>query len=119
MRQHPDLTHSFLGAELARVEFGINDSEILNAIAYHTTGRKKMSRLEKLLYVADMIEPNREPYRVLNELRALARKNLDDAFFEGLHHKIEYTNKKKKHVHPLSKEALEYYTKVNKEEKYD
>ena len=117
MRMQPDLTHSFLSAALAKIELGINDAEILDAIAYHTTGRKKMSKLEKVLYVADMIEPNRELYTKLNRLRAFARENLDDALIEGLRYKIEYTTKKKKHVHPLSLDALEYYEK--REEKHD
>jgi len=120
-RKNPDLTHSFLSAELVRVELGINDAEILDAITYHTTGRKKMSKLEKVLYVADMIEPNREPYPKLENLRTLARKNLDNAVIEGLRQKIEYTVQKKKTVHPLSLDALEYFTghKEKEEEKHD
>ena len=112
MAKNIDLTHSFLSAALARAEFGVNDTEILDAISYHTTGRKKMSKLEKVIYVADMIEPNREPYPILDELRTLARVNLDDAFLEGLRYKVLYTAKRKNQVHPLSTGALEYYSKT-------
>src|SRR6185437_13243576 len=56
---HHELWHAPVGAIIARDEFNISDSDVLNAIRYHTTGRANMSALEKLIYIADMIEPGR------------------------------------------------------------
>lgn len=55
-----ELLHGPVGAYIAESEFGITDEEILNAIRFHTTGREAMSNLEKIIFVADMIEPNRK-----------------------------------------------------------
>lgn len=55
-----ELLHGPVGAYIAESEFGITDEEILNAIRFHTTGRVAMSNLEKIIFVADMIEPNRK-----------------------------------------------------------
>ena len=56
---NPGLLHAKLGAYLAEAKFDIEDKEILDAITYHTTGRPRMTLLDKILYVADYIEPNR------------------------------------------------------------
>ena len=60
MEKQPDLIHPFLGAEVAKREYQIQDEEILNAIRYHTTGRANMTLLEKIIFIADYIEPHRE-----------------------------------------------------------
>ena len=62
--------HQFLGAMVARDTFGVHDEEILDAIKYHTTGRKQMGWLEKLVFVSDKIEPTR-PYDSSNLLKAM------------------------------------------------
>ena len=76
------LLHSKTGAVQAKVEFGVNDA-VYNAIKWHTTGRAGMSELEKVIYLADYIEPNRD-FEGVGELRALAYINLDDAMIMGL-----------------------------------
>ena len=58
-RSHPFLLHSRLGAYIAHEKYGIDDQEILSAINYHTTGRREMSLLEKIIYIADYLEPGR------------------------------------------------------------
>ena len=115
MINQSDLTHSFLGAVLAKDMFGIEDEDILNAVRYHTTGRKNMSVLEKIVYLADAIEPGRAYFEGLDELRELAYEDLDKAMAFSLEHTISYNEKKNRLIHPLSKEALEYYK--NKEDK--
>jgi predicted HD superfamily hydrolase involved in NAD metabolism len=75
---YPILLHGPLSAEIAREKIGITDEEILDTIRWHNTGRKNMSVLEKLLYIADKIEPTRD-YPGVEELRALAWKSLDEA----------------------------------------
>ena len=60
MEKQTDLIHPFLGAEVARREYQVTDEEIIHAIESHTTGCPAMTMLEKIIYIADYIEPNRE-----------------------------------------------------------
>ncbi len=77
-KQNPELLHGKLAAYIAKEKFGIDDEDILSAVAYHTTGRPEMSLLEKIIYVADFTEPGRV-YPEANEIRELADKNIDKA----------------------------------------
>ena len=72
------LLHSPAGATFAKENFGIEDKEILDAICYHTTGRGGMNTLEKIVYLADKIEPSRN-YTDLTPIRAAAEKDLESA----------------------------------------
>ena len=72
------LLHSPAGAAFAMEQLGIEDREILDAICYHTTGRGDMSVLEKIVYLADKIEPSRD-YTDLTPIRAAAEKDLNSA----------------------------------------
>lgn len=78
MLECPAVLHGPLAAHMAEREFGISDCDILNAVRYHTTGRRGMSQLEKVIYLADFIEPNR-CFDGVDEVRALAEENLDRA----------------------------------------
>ncbi len=109
LKEQPDLIHSFLGAAVAEREYGINDKDILNAICYHTTGRPNMSRLEEIVYLADMTEPNRVSYEGLDKIRELSYHNLKEAVAEALNMTINFNRGKDRIVHPLSLEAFEYY----------
>lgn len=77
----PQLAHSKLAAKILEDRFGITDEDILNAVSYHTTGRANMSLLEKIVYVADAVEPNRT-YPEAEELNRLAFQDLDQAGYE-------------------------------------
>lgn len=72
------LAHSKVAAEILSREFGVKDQDVLDAVRSHTTGRKGMSLLEEIVYVSDAIECNRS-YDELEELQALARRDLDAA----------------------------------------
>ena len=72
------IIHSPAGATFAKEEFGIEDKEILDAICYHTTGRGSMTVLEKIVYLADKIEPSRN-YMDLGPIREAAEHDLDEA----------------------------------------
>ncbi len=109
MEKQTDLIHPFLGAEVAKREYQVMDEEILNAIRYHTTGRAEMSLLEKIIYIADYIEPNREKFAGLDEARRLAYLDLDLAMKYILEKTIDYVKARGRLTHPLSIEALEYY----------
>lgn len=108
LKSQPDLTHSFLGAKIAEKEYGINDNEILDAIAYHTTGRPNMSMLEKIIFIADYIEPNRDYFQGLDKVRELAYKDINKAVICSLENTINYNKHKKRIIHPLGIAALEY-----------
>ncbi|MDR1012905.1 MAG: bis(5'-nucleosyl)-tetraphosphatase (symmetrical) YqeK [Lactobacillales bacterium] len=73
-----NIWHGVVGAILIERELGVTDSEILQAVTLHTTGSSNMSLLDKILYVADYIEPNRN-FSGVNEARKFAEVNLDEA----------------------------------------
>jgi len=115
LREQPELIHSFLGAEMARHDFDIEDEEILSAIRYHTTGRPNMSDLEKIIYLADFFEPSRKPFEGIETIRSLAYTDLNKAMDFALNHTIDYIGKKNRLVHPLSLEAADYYRKLKED----
>ena len=108
-RENLALLHADLGAKIAEIEFGVQDREILGAIQYHTLGRKKMTNLEKILYLSDMIEPNRRDYEGLAGLREISRRNLDEATLYGLELSIAHIERKGQAIHTQTKEAESYY----------
>lgn len=111
------LLHAELGTYFAEQEFGIDDPEILDAIRYHTLGRENMSTLEKILYLSDIIEPNRKDFEGLNELRELCFSNLDRALLYGFGLTIAHTNRKGHILHNQTIEAERYIReKLRKEE---
>lgn len=95
----PDLLHGPVGAVLAREDYGIEDSEILTAIAVHTTGAEEMSELDKIVYIADYIEPNRS-FSGVERLREAAWKDLDWCMSLCFDQTIFYLIKEKKLIHP-------------------
>ncbi len=81
------LLHAPVGAALVSKELGVEDPEIIRAVAYHTTGRADMTVLEKVVYLADFIEPNRD-YLEVEQLRLLSRKGLDAALLVAVNYTI-------------------------------
>ncbi len=77
------LYHAICGSVYIQKEFGIEDAEIINAVRYHTTGRKNMSLLEKIVFIADFISAERD-YNGVEIMREKARRSLDEAIVEGL-----------------------------------
>ena len=116
LEKQTDLIHPFLGAEVARREYLVTDEDILNAIRYHTTGRAGMSLLEKIIFIADYIEPNRENFDGLEEARRLAYLDLDEAIGYILKNTIAFVRARGRLLHPLSQEALDYYQNEKREE---
>ncbi len=86
---NPNLAHGKIAAIMIKKEYGINDEDIINAVSYHTTGRENMSLLEKVIYLADTIEPNRD-YPGVDELRAVAFEDIDRALLQALENTISY-----------------------------
>ncbi len=100
------ITHSLLGAESARRDFYITDNEILRAIRYHTTGFKDMTLMDKIIMLADFIEPTREYYDGLKEMRELAFTDLNAALRVGITETMRYNERKGLPVHPWGYDAL-------------
>ena len=86
-----NLAHSKIAAFIMERDYHIQDMDIINAVCFHTTGRANMSKLEKIIYLADAIEPNRS-YPGIEEIRELAYQNLDKACLMSLEHSIDYVN---------------------------
>ncbi|MFE8703239.1 bis(5'-nucleosyl)-tetraphosphatase (symmetrical) YqeK [Cytobacillus sp. FJAT-54145] len=94
-----ELWHAPVGAYLVEKEVGINDHEILDAIRFHTSGRKGMTLLEKVIYVADYIEPGRH-FPGVEEVRELAKTNLELALIKSIQNTIVFLMKKNQPVYP-------------------
>lgn len=101
---HHELWHAAAGRVIARDEFSVTDPDILNAIRYHTTGRAGMSVLEKVIYVADLIEPGRM-FPGVEELRDTKEKSIDVAMKDCLIHSLKYLIDKRVAVFPDSFEC--------------
>ncbi|MBR0397607.1 MAG: bis(5'-nucleosyl)-tetraphosphatase (symmetrical) YqeK [Eubacterium sp.] len=108
-REHTPLLHAKVGAYLARVEYGITDLSILEAIRWHTTGKPDMTLLEKIVFTADYIEPNRDRAPHLTELRELAFRDLDRCVCEILRDTKNYLARNPKAMDPMTLDALAYY----------
>lgn len=93
------LIHSHAGAVIASKTMGIKDDYILEAIRYHTTGRENMTKLDKIIYLADYIEPNRIFKRV-DEMREVAfSKGLDKAISLAIDNTINFIIERKQLIH--------------------
>lgn len=90
---NPNLSHGKIAAASMKKDFGIEDEELLNAVAYHTTGRENMSLLEKIIFLADAIEPGRD-YPGVQEARRLAYTDLDRACLNVMDRSIEFIKSK-------------------------
>ncbi len=104
----PKLFHGEIGAWLARHEFGVRSKAVLDAIANHTTGRPKMSKLEKVIYLADHLEEGRD-YAGVDKLRRLAFKDMDRAIFESTSAAIGWLAHKGLPLYVPSVETRNYY----------
>lgn len=103
----PQVLHGFVGEFIARDKFGIDDEAILKAVAYHTTGKADMTTLEKIIYIADYIEPTRD-YPGVDTLRKVTYKDLDEGILMGLNNTIKLLLDKDAVIHPLTIEARNY-----------
>lgn len=111
--EHPFLLHAKLGAYIANKKYGIDNKEILNAITYHTTGKPNMSTLEKIVYIADYIEPMRTKAANLPAIRRLAFINLDECMYEILKDTLAYLEENPKDIDNTTKDAFIYYKDVH------
>lgn len=96
---NPELWHAPVGAYLVQREAGVQDEDILDAIRYHTSGRPGMTLLEKVIYVADYIEPNRA-FPGVDEVRKLAETDLNQALIQSIKNTMVFLMKKNQPVFP-------------------
>lgn len=101
--------HAFAGAPEAKLRYPRLDDSILNAIRYHTTGRPAMTKLDKIIYCSDYVEPNRQMFDGLEEARETLMKDLDDGFWLILNQTSSYVENRNKPVHPLTLMTIDFY----------
>lgn len=111
--RNPYLLHAKVGAFLAKKKYGIENQDIINAIRNHTTGRENMSFLEKIIFIADYIEPGRKQAKNLSEIRKMAFEDIDHALITILQETVNYLKKSGKETDPLTEKTLQYYSKNN------
>ncbi len=103
------LLHAKVGAYLAQSRYGVTVPDILNAIKYHTTGRPKMSKLEKILYIADYIEPGRKHVADLEQIRQMAYQDLDATMARILENTLAYLKTTDGQIDTMTEETYQYY----------
>lgn len=106
------LLHSKAGSVLAAEKYGCTDPDILNAIRYHTRGRPGMSLLEKIIFVADYIEPGRYTAKNLPEIRKMAFEDIDEALMKILYDTLVYLNSTGNTVDPMTQKTYDYYRQM-------
>ena len=109
MKESKALMHSVAGMCLAQSVYGVTDPEVLGAIRWHTTGRAGMTKLEKIIYLADVVEPTRKPYPGLEDLREACLTDLDEAMRTALRMSLAHVKEQGKTLHPDTMAALTYY----------
>lgn len=107
------LLHAKYGRYMAEYKYGINDPEILSAIEFHTTGRADMSVLEKILYIADYIEPRRYKADNLEYMRKLAFTDLDEALIKIMTGILEYLSETGASIDGQTREACKFYERYH------
>ena len=114
-KENPVLLHAKVGAFFAKEKYEISDTDILDAICYHTTGRQGMGLLEKIIYVADFIEPHRKKLPRLSEIRKVAFEDLDKAVFMILENSLNYLEKSDSQIDPTTKDTYLFYKSIMEE----
>lgn len=106
---NPFLLHAKLGAFLAMKKYKIHDEDIISAILNHTTGKPDMGFLDKIIYVADYIEPKRDKAPRLKEIRQMAFVDLDKAVCMILEDTLKYLANTDGEIDPVTQKTFDYY----------
>lgn len=110
---NPALLHAKVGADMCRRKYGIEDDEIYNAVLYHTTGHPNMSMLDKIIYIADYIEPNRYEAPNLENVRKQTFTDIDTALRTILSDSVKYLESSSKAIDPMTMQTYQFY--INQE----
>lgn len=111
--ENPFLLHAKLGACLAKKAYAIEDDEILHAISTHTTGSPQMNTLDKIIYIADYIEPNRCYAPNLTLFRKMAFCDLDKTMTGILADTLSYLKKKSGMIDPMTEDAYNSFCQLS------
>jgi predicted HD superfamily hydrolase involved in NAD metabolism len=106
---NPDMLHAKLGAYYAKAKYDVKDKEILDAIASHTTGKPGMTLLDKIIFVADYIEPNRKMIKDMEIIRREAFTDLDACVIHILKNTIDYLKETGTEIDDSTLKTYEYY----------
>ncbi|MGN1166789.1 MAG: bis(5'-nucleosyl)-tetraphosphatase (symmetrical) YqeK [Lachnospiraceae bacterium] len=107
--KNPSLLHAKLGAYLAEKKYDITNQDILNAINSHTTGRPGMTLLEKIIYIADYMEPGRAELPNMADVRKMAFENIDDCLFRILKDSLVYLKSRDLPIDIMTEKTYNYY----------
>ena len=110
----PSVWHAYSGALYIKNELGIDDEDIVSSVRYHTTGKANMTLPQKIIYIADLTEVNRD-YPDVNTVRSLLREDIDKAIIYVLEYTINKLLKDNKPIHPDTLDAYNFLT-LNSEE---
>ncbi|SDB09365.1 bis(5'-nucleosyl)-tetraphosphatase (symmetrical) YqeK [Eubacterium oxidoreducens] len=116
-QSNPQLLHAKLGAYIAKEEYAVHDEEVLNSIRLHTTGAPKMTVLDKIIYIADYIEPNRKELPHMAEIRHHAFEDLDMAMEEITTDVLNYLISNGNVIDEMTLNTQRYYQQLNKEKR--
>ena len=108
------VVHSYLGAYIAEHELNITNKDILNAIYNHTLGRAGMSMLEKIIFVADYIEPLRSKRENMDEIRKIAFIDIDKCIVLIIDSCLKHLNNTNTFIHSKMMETYEYYKNITR-----
>lgn len=102
--ENPLLLHGRIAVEILKKKYNFKEKDVLRSILFHTTGSKRMTKLEKIIYLADYIEPGRK-FKGVKKLKKLAFKNLNGAVAEASKITLKYLKNKKMSIHPKTVEC--------------
>jgi predicted HD superfamily hydrolase involved in NAD metabolism len=105
-----ELLHALTAEYLMINEFNIYDEEIISAVRFHTTGRENMTLLEKIIFLADVIEPSRD-FPGIEYIRQIANENIDEALLAAFESSIKFLLGKRQMIHPNTLLARNYILK--------
>lgn len=115
-RANPSLLHAKLGAFLAKTKYKIEDYDILKAIESHTTGRPDMSLLEKIIYIADYLEPGRTELPNMADVRSLVFRDIDECLYRILKDSLVYLETKHLPIDIMTEKTYLYYKETLKKQ---
>ena len=116
---NPSLLHAKLGAFLAKLEYDITDSDILHAIKVHTTGEPDMNTLDKIIFIADYIEPGRDKAPNLTKVRKLAFTDLNACMAQILRDTLIYLKQGNEIIDPATEMTYEFYKQYQEDNEHD
>ena len=112
-KRNPFLIHSKLGAVHAKKLYGVDDEDIISAIRFHTTGKPDMTMLEKIIFIADYIEPGRDKAPNLKEIRKMSFIDIDEAMYMILKDTLDYLDKGEGEKDELTRDTYLFYKNIH------